>query len=40
MDGCRISVKEVVMGALDRANTPCLMRDTCLCQLDVNITYN
>ena len=29
---------EVVLGALDRLTIPCLMHDTCLCQLDVKMT--
>ena len=27
---------EVIQGATDRVNLPCLMHDTSLCQLDVN----
>ena len=26
---------EVVLGAPNRVNIPCLMHDTCLCQIDV-----
>ena len=34
MDRCRISKWEVVLGALDRVNIPCLMHDTrCLTQV-------
>ena len=29
---------EVVLGAPNRVNIPCLMHDTCLCQIDVKIT--
>ena len=35
-----ISNKEVVLGAPDRVNIPCLMHDTRLCQLDVKMTNN
>ena len=31
---------EVVLGAPDRVNIPCLMHDTRLCQLDVKMTNN
>ena len=30
--------REVVLGAPDRVNIPCLMHDTRLCQLDVKMT--
>ena len=33
-----ISKWEVVLGAPDRVNIPCLMHDTRLCQLDVKMT--
>ena len=32
-DRCRISKWEVVLGAQDRVNIPCLMHDTRLCQI-------
>ena len=28
---------EVVQGALDRVNIPCLMHDNCICQMDVKM---
>ena len=31
---------EVIQGAPDRVNIPCLMHDTCLCQLDAKMTNN
>ena len=31
---------EVVLGAPDRVNIPCLMNDTRLCQLDVTMTHD
>ena len=31
----KISKWEVVLGALDRLNTPCLMYDTLLCQIEL-----
>ena len=31
---------EVVLGAPDKVNIPCLMHDTCLFQLDVEISNN
>ena len=42
MDRCKISKWEVVLGAPDRVNIPCLMHDTRarLCQLDVSMTIN
>ena len=33
MDKVFISKLEVVLGAPDRVNIPCLMHDTCLCQV-------
>ena len=38
MDICEISVCEVVQGAPDRVNVPCLMHDTSLCRKDVQMT--
>ena len=38
MDRFKMSKWEVVPGAPDRVNIPCLMHDTCLCQLDVKMT--
>ena len=35
MDICKISKREVVLGAPDRVNIPCLTHDTCLCQIDL-----
>ena len=35
-----IPIWEVVLGAPDRVNIPCLMHDTRLCQLDVKMTNN
>ena len=35
MDIFKISKWEVVLGDPDRVNLPCLIHDTCLCQLDV-----
>ena len=40
MDRCKIYKWEVVLGAPDRVNTPCLMHDTRLCQLYVKMTIN
>ena len=37
IDRCKISKWELVVGAPDRVNIPCLMHDTCLCQLDVKM---
>ena len=34
------NIWEVLLGAPDRVNIPCLMHDTCLCQLDVKMTNN
>ena len=31
---------EVELGAKYRANMPCLMHGTCLCQMDIILTYN
>ena len=33
-------MREVVLGAPDRVNIPCLMHDTRLCQFDVKMTNN
>ena len=30
IDRCKISVWEVILGAPDRVNIPCLIHDTCL----------
>ena len=38
MDRCKISEWKVVLGAPDRVNIPCLVHDTCLCQLDDKMT--
>ena len=35
---CQYPIREVVLGAPDRVNTPCLMHDTRLCQPDVKMT--
>ena len=40
MDKMKLSKWEVVQGAPDRVNIPCLMHDTHLCQIDVKMTYN
>ena len=40
MDRCYISELEVVVGAQDRVNIPCLMHDTRLSQTGVKITNN
>ena len=40
MDRYKISKWEVVLGAPDIVNIPCLMYDTHLCQLDVKLTIN
>ena len=40
MDRFKLSKWEVVLGTPDRVNTPCLMYDTRLCQLDVQMTNN
>ena len=40
MDRFKLSKWEVVLGAPYRVNIPCLMHDTCLCQLDVKMTNN
>ena len=37
---CKYPIREVVLGAPDRVNIPCLMHDTRLCQLDVKMTNN
>ena len=38
MDRCKLSKWEVVLGAPDRVNIPCLVHDTRLCQINVKIT--
>ena len=38
MGRCKIFEWEVVLGASDRVNIPCLMHDTCFCQIDVKMT--
>ena len=38
MDRCKISECEVIKGAPNRVNIPCLMRDTHLCRKDVKMT--
>ena len=38
MDRCKISEWEVVLGAPDRINIPCLMHDTRLCRVDIKMT--
>ena len=40
MDICIISKWEVVLGAPDRGNILCLMHDTHLCPLDVQMPDN
>ena len=40
MDRFESSKWEVVLGAPDRVNIPCLMHDTRLCQIDVKMTNN
>ena len=40
MDRCKISQWEVVLGAPDRVNIPCLIHDTRLCQYEVKMTHN
>ena len=40
MDRCKISKWEVVLGAPDRVNIPCLIHDIRLCQIDVKMTNN
>ena len=40
MDRCNISKWEMVLGALDRVDIPCLMHDIRLCQIDVKKTNN
>ena len=40
MDRLKLSKWEVVLGAPDRVNIPCLFHDTRLCQLDVKMTNN
>ena len=40
MDKMLISKWEVVLGAPERVNIPCLMHDTRLCQYDVKMTNN
>ena len=40
MDRCKIFNYEAVLGAPERVNIPFLMHDTCLCQIDVKMTYN
>ena len=40
MDRFKLSKWEVVLCAPDRKNTPCLMGDTRLCQLDIKMTNN
>ena len=36
----KIQKWEVVLGAPDRVNIPCLVHDTHLCQIDVKMTNN
>ena len=40
MGRCKISKWELVRGAPDRVNIPCLMHDTLPCQVDVKFTSN
>ena len=40
MDRFKISKWEVVLGAPDKVNIPCLMHDTRLCHKDVKVTNN
>ena len=40
MDNMYLSTWEVALGAPNRINPPCLMHDTLLCQLDVEMTNN
>ena len=38
MGRCKIYEWEMVLGAPDRVNIPCLMHDTHLCQIDFKMT--
>ena len=40
MDRCQVSEWEVVLGATERLNIPCLMHDTSLCHIDDKMTNN
>ena len=40
MDRFKLAKWEVVLGAPDRVNIPCLMHDTRLSQIDVKMTNN
>ena len=40
MDRCKISKCDMVIGAPDRVNIPCLMHDTGLCQINGKLTNN